>query len=65
MSFTVTVDWDLCQDHGQCVFSAPEVFQLDDAGRLKVLVEEPDEALRSRCEEAADVCPVQAITVGP
>lgn len=64
MSFTVTVDWDVCQDHGQCVFSAPEVFQIDASGRLAVLIGEPDEAMRSHCEEAADVCPVQAITIG-
>ena len=63
MSFKVVVDLDVCQDHGQCVFAAPEVFQLDDAGRLVVLAEEPDDALRARCEDAADVCPVQAITI--
>jgi len=63
MSFKVVVDRDLCQDHGQCVFAAPEVFALDDDGRLVVLVDEPDEALRAKCEEAADVCPVQAITI--
>lgn len=61
MSLKVTVDWNVCQDHGQCVFSAPSVFRLDENGRLAVLTEEPDEALRARVEEAADVCPVQAI----
>lgn len=63
MSFKVVVDFNVCQDHGQCVFAAPEVFQLDDAGRLVVLVDEPDESLRARVEDAADVCPVQAITI--
>ncbi|WP_375425022.1 ferredoxin [uncultured Friedmanniella sp.] len=63
MTFHVLIDWDVCQDHGQCVFSAPEVFRLDPDGRLELLAEEPDEALRGRCEEAADVCPVQAIRV--
>ena len=63
MSLKVIVDWDLCQDHGQCCFTAPEVFELDAAGRLVVLVEEPDEALRAKVEDAADVCPVQAITL--
>jgi 3-phenylpropionate/trans-cinnamate dioxygenase ferredoxin reductase component len=28
-----TVDLHKCQDHGQCVFAAPEIFQLDDARR--------------------------------
>ncbi|SDQ34823.1 ferredoxin [Thermostaphylospora chromogena] len=58
----VIVDMDVCQDHGQCVFAAPEVFQLNENGRL-VYVAEPDESLREAVEEAADVCPLQAITV--
>ncbi|MEU8248084.1 ferredoxin [Nonomuraea sp. NPDC048916] len=58
----VIVDMEICKDHGQCVFSAPEVFQLNENGRL-VYVAEPDESLRDAVEEAADVCPLQAITV--
>jgi ferredoxin len=63
MSLRVIVDRDLCQDHGQCVFAAPEVFRLDDDGRLVVLIERPDEAMRAECEDAANVCPKQAITL--
>ncbi len=63
MSFKVVVDMDVCQDHGQCVFAAPDVFQLDGEGHLVLLVDEPDESLRASCEDAADVCPVQAITI--
>jgi ferredoxin len=59
----VVVDLDMCQDHGQCCFAAPGVFQLDAAGHLVVLVTDPDESLRDDVEEAADVCPMQAITV--
>ena len=59
----VVVDRNICQDHGQCCFSAPTVFELDSDGRMAVLVEEPDESLRAEVEEAADVCPVQAITI--
>ncbi|MFE6752432.1 ferredoxin [Streptomyces sp. NPDC057684] len=58
----VVVDMNKCQDHGQCVFSAPDVFQLDDTGRL-AYVSDPDEALRDEVEEAADVCPLQAIRI--
>jgi ferredoxin len=61
MSLKVVVDWDLCQDHGQCAFAAPEVFEIGEDGRMHVLIEEPDESLRSKVEDAADVCPVQAI----
>ncbi|GGN59086.1 MULTISPECIES: ferredoxin [Streptomyces] len=58
----VVVDMNKCQDHGQCVFAAPDVFQLDDNGRL-AYVSDPDDALRDEVEEAADVCPLQAIRI--
>ncbi len=67
----ITVDLDKCNDHGQCVFSAPAVFSLDEDGKLSFRREaagsyvsgELDESLRDDVEEAADVCPLQAITV--
>ena len=58
----VVVDLDVCQDHGRCVFAAPEVFRLDESGRLGY-VTEPDDALRDVVEEAVDVCPPQAIQI--
>ncbi|MFJ4783684.1 ferredoxin [Streptomyces sp. NPDC088794] len=58
----VVVDMNKCQDHGQCVFAAPDVFQLDDDGHL-AYVPDPDDALRDEAEEAADVCPLQAIRI--
>ena len=58
----VVVDRDRCQEHGQCVFAAPEVFQLDADGHL-VYVGSVDPVLREAVEEAADMCPMQAITV--
>ncbi|GAA4551725.1 ferredoxin [Amycolatopsis samaneae] len=58
----VVVDMTQCQDHGQCVFAAPEVFRLDENGRL-AYVDMPGDALREQVEEAADVCPLQAIRI--
>jgi ferredoxin len=58
----VIVDMDRCADHGQCVYSAPEVFQLDAAGKL-VFEQSPDQALREKIEDAMDVCPMQAISI--
>ncbi|MGW2339193.1 ferredoxin [Streptomyces sp. NPDC001661] len=58
----VVVDMNKCQDHGQCVFAAPDVFSFDDAGRL-AYVPDPDDALLDDVEEAADVCPLQAIRI--
>ena len=69
----VTVDLAKCQDHGQCVFSAPAVFALDDEGRLAFRADagaaetytsaDLDESQRDDVEEAADACPLQAILV--
>ena len=57
----VVVDMAKCADHGQCVYAAPEVFQLDDNGKL-AYEPSPDPALRDVIEEAVDACPLQAIS---
>ncbi len=62
MTVKITVDMDLCQNYGQCCYEAPDVFELDDEGKLK-FVKEVDDARRSDVEAAADVCPMQAITI--
>jgi ferredoxin len=67
----ITVDLTQCADHGQCVFSAPKVFALDETGKLSFRHEatdryvsgDLDETLRDDVEEAADVCPMQAILI--
>ncbi|MBC9724201.1 ferredoxin [Streptomyces sp. TRM68367] len=58
----VVVDMNRCQDHGQCVFAAPDVFRMGGDGHL-VHDSAPDDALRDEVEEAADVCPLQAIRI--
>lgn len=56
----VRIDRNLCDEHGQCTIAAPNVFQMNDDGKIEY-DGEPDDALRDEIEEAADVCPVQAI----
>lgn len=63
MTVKVTVDMTKCQHYGQCCFEAPTVFELDADGKLQVLQHEVDDSLREAVESAADVCPMQAITV--
>ncbi|MEU9244991.1 ferredoxin [Streptomyces sp. NPDC048385] len=58
----VTVDMNLCESHGQCVFAAPEVFSFDDDDYL-VYDAEPDPARHGKVVRAAASCPVRAITV--
>jgi ferredoxin len=59
----VLIDWDLCQGHANCTGDAPEVFHVDDDGKLQVLQEEPDESLREKVELAVRYCPTQAIRI--
>ena len=60
----IVVDRDLCDLHGQCVFSAPAVFRFDGAGKLEYLEEiENEQAATART--ASSVCPTGAIEVLP
>jgi ferredoxin len=45
------------------MLAAPQVFEVRDDGMLYVLQEEPPEALRAGVENAARLCPTQAITI--
>jgi ferredoxin len=56
----INVDLTRCQDHGQCAIAAPDVFRINDEGKLEYDTE-ADESQRFEVEEASDVCPVQAI----
>jgi sterol 14-demethylase len=57
----VRIDWDLCQGHANCMGDAPEVFQVDDDGKLTVLLEQPPESLRDKVASAVRYCPTGAI----
>ena len=60
----VLVDLNRCQGYAQCVFLAPEVFELH--GEEALLYDlNPDDDQRLRVLRAAAACPVQAIAVEP
>ncbi|MFE7974959.1 ferredoxin [Streptomyces shenzhenensis] len=60
----VSVDQDRCCGAGQCVLTAPEVFdQRDDDGVVVLLDERPAPDRHASVREAAAVCPAAAITV--
>ncbi|WP_406162348.1 ferredoxin [Streptomyces sp. NBC_01005] len=59
----LVVDLTRCQAYAQCVFLAPEMFELHGEEALLYRQEVPDEQLE-RVRQAAAVCPVQAILVG-
>lgn len=55
----VSVDQDTCIGCGACVSLCPEIFELK-GGKSSVKKENPDD--EECAEEAADACPVDAIT---
>lgn len=55
MTYTVQIDTRACAAHGDCVDTAPEVFELDDVAR--VIGTGPDALLLA----AAEACPSAAI----
>jgi ferredoxin len=59
----VVVDYDLCESNALCMDAAPEVFEVREDDFLYVLDETPDESLRAKVEQAARVCPKQAIKI--
>ncbi|MFI6347573.1 ferredoxin [Streptomyces sp. NPDC050560] len=61
----IEVDLPLCQGHGQCEESAPEVFEVGDDAVVHLLDEDPPESRRPAVEEAARRCPVEALRIGP
>ena len=63
MSFKVIADYDRCKSHAECMRIVPEVFEVRDDGYMYILVEDIDELLRSRVDEAVDACPTQALRI--
>lgn len=60
----VTADLDLCQAHQMCQGEAPDVFGFDeDADKVAVLLEHPDESLRPAVEAAVRYCPAMALSI--
>jgi ferredoxin len=64
----IVADLDLCQGHGMCADTAPEVFQVVDSDdgsypHVKILIEAPDAGLREQVEEAVASCPNRAIKI--
>ena len=60
----VTVDQDKCVASGQCVLTAPDVFdQRDEDGIVVLLHPSPPDVLAEDVRQAAALCPALAITL--
>lgn len=62
MTIRVRVDPDLCQGHGNCALSAPELFLLDDEGFAHVADDAVPDAAAAAARLGAAGCPERAIT---
>lgn len=59
----VSVDLDVCQGHGVCHMSAPEVFELDEQdGHSIVRVDPVPAEFESGAQLGVDSCPERAIS---
>jgi ferredoxin len=58
-----TVDKETCIGCGLCESICPAVFKLGSDGKSDVIVDEISKNLQADCQQAADSCPVSAITI--
>ena len=59
----VVVDRALCIGSGDCVDTAPDVFQLDDEDNLTILQPHPAAGLADQVRHAVRSCPKAALTL--
>ena len=61
MAYRIVVDRNKCKGIGACVGVAPEVFEIDNEGKAVVI--SPEGTDDDRILEAAEACPLEAITL--
>ncbi len=64
----IVADLQLCQGHGMCEDSSPEIFRVVESedgsySHVEILVSSPDKALREKVEEAVRFCPNRALSL--
>jgi len=58
----IVADTDRCVGAGQCVLTAPALFDQDDDGMVIVRVPSPDPGSVESARAAAHLCPAQALS---
>jgi ferredoxin len=54
---------DRCIGAGQCVLTDPRIFDQDDHGLVRVLIEQPQGADESAARKAVFICPAKALSI--
>jgi ferredoxin len=58
----VRVDQEACVGDETCLTICPEIFKMEGEVAVTIMEEVPPD-LQASCREAADACPVEAITI--
>jgi ferredoxin len=59
----IEIDLDKCQGYAQCVHEAPEIFELTESGLAQTLAAGVTSENEKYALAAADLCPMQAISI--
>jgi ferredoxin len=59
----VTIDRSKCVGSGNCMMSAPAVFEQDDDGLVVLLNPAPPEGEEAAVRQAVELCPARVISV--
>lgn len=59
----VLIDYDRCEGNAVCMKVCPEVFEVGEDDKVRLLVKQPDEELRAKVEAAVRRCPRQALAL--
>ncbi|WP_433191973.1 ferredoxin [Nocardia sp. CA-107356] len=61
----IIADRTRCAGHGICEALLPDVFQVDESGKVQIRVEQVAESDCADAELAVDSCPVEALRQSP
>ncbi|HYD48446.1 MAG TPA: ferredoxin [Terriglobales bacterium] len=59
----IRIDYDLCEGNAVCMKLAPEVFEVGDDDKVRLLIEHPGQELQAKVEAAVRRCPRQALAI--
>ena len=65
MDLKILIDRESCDGYGNCLFVAPEIFDLDDENKVILLAEDVTAENTELIDLAINECPTRAIATGP
>jgi ferredoxin len=60
----IHADLDKCEGYANCIVAAPDVFDIDDDGKVVVLRTSAGDSERQRISESVRGCPAGALSLG-